>query len=98
MTEREIIHCVRYSRDRLTLCGLKATTSALDLFSGSWQNFTSKFSRKIPCSGCGVRGLREALTTKSITDEDKEFIKEMKKRMPHLSIREQRRDRSSYHD
>ena len=53
--KREIIHCVRYPKYRLTLCGLENATSTLDLLSGSWQHWISKFSDKIACPGCEMQ-------------------------------------------
>ena len=59
MMKREIVHCVRYPKYRFTLCGLENVTSKLDLFSGSWQDWISKYSEKLACPSCEMRWRKE---------------------------------------
>ena len=53
--KREVIHCVRYLGYRITLCGLENVTSKLDLHTGSWQSWISKFSGQIACPSCEMQ-------------------------------------------
>ena len=82
MMKREIVHCVKYPKYRFTLCGLENATS-LDLFSGSWQNWISKFSEKLACPNCEMRWRKEVLPaelvgmTLTISDEALVKIKEL---------------------
>ena len=88
MAKKEVIHFVRYIGYRITLCGLPA--SASDLAIGSWHSWGKRSSEQMVCSGCETHWMAEGLDIKPITDEDRGFIKEMKERMPNLSISNKR--------